>query len=227
MPQPQPVADSILTNLNAYRSQADANLDWIKQEMSPYFLNLNKQEVEALTLLTMSLDKLESLEKITLVDREERLMIAQLSTTGSIYRTIHDLPDIPLSYAEITTSFNPLPDSDVALEVLRCDFKLANKPGNTAESLSAALRAEIASHVKKDFPDFSDERIDGVISVFSASNLEYILISPPERVARVMRIYIATQINSGIHLNVEQTARLYADFSIDRILSHQPGTQCT
>ncbi len=56
----QPVADTILTNLSSYRSQADANLEWIKKEMSPYFLNLNKEEVEALTLLTMSLDKLEN-----------------------------------------------------------------------------------------------------------------------------------------------------------------------
>ena len=123
-----PVADSILTNLNNYRSQSDANLEWIQQEMSPYFLNLNKDEVDALTLLTISLDKLNTLEKVTLVDRKERLMIAQVSTTGSIYRTIQDLPDIPLRYAEITTSFNPLPNSELALEVLRCDFKLLDEP---------------------------------------------------------------------------------------------------
>lgn len=202
------VADSILTNLNAYRSQADINLDWIKKEMSPYFLNLNKDEEEALTLLTISLDKLESLEKMTLVDREERLMIAQISSSGSIYRTIHDLPDKPLSYAEITTSFNPLTDSENSLEVLRCDFKLSDESDATEAtpaSLPTSLRDEIVSNLKKDFPDFDDERFDGVISVFTTSNMEYVLTSPPERVARVMRIFIATQINSGIHLNVEPT----------------------
>ena len=202
------VADSILSNLNAYRSQADANLDWIKQEMSPYFLNLNKDEVEALTLLTISLDKLESLEKVTLVDREERLMIAQLSTAGSLYRTIQDVPDMPLSYAEITTSFNPLPDLDAALEVLRFDFKLAAESnpleGDQAQ-LPEAIRNEITAFVRQDFPDISDARIAGVLDVFCTSNMEYVLTSPPERVARVMRIYLATQINSGIHLNVEPT----------------------
>ena len=81
------VVNSIQQNLTEYRSQADVNLEWIQQEMSPYFLNLNKDEIDALTLLTMSLDKLGSLEKITLVDREEVLIIAQLSTTGSLYRT--------------------------------------------------------------------------------------------------------------------------------------------
>ncbi|MFT5259378.1 MAG: glutamate dehydrogenase [Saprospiraceae bacterium] len=203
----QPVAESILEKLTEYRTQADANLEWIKQEMSPYFLNLNKDEVEALTLLTMSLDKLESLEKVTLVDREERLMIAQLSTTGSIYRTVQDMPDKPLSYAEITTSFNPLPASELALEVLRSDFKPQNESDDesTPAGLPAATRDEITAYVKQDFPDFSDDRIDGVISVFCSSNMAYVLSSPPERVARVMRIYIATQLNSGIYLNVEPT----------------------
>jgi len=207
-PSSTSVADSILANLTEYRSQADTNLAWIKQEMSPYFLNLNKDEVEALTLLTLSLDKLAALEKITLVDREERLMIAQLSTTGSIYRTIQDLPDKALCYAEITTSFNPMTGSDQSLEVLRCDYKLLDELGDRGkgqESLPIAIRDEIVSYVKKDFPDFTEERIDGVISVFCKSNMDYVLTSPPLRVARVMRIYIATQINSGIYLNVEPT----------------------
>ncbi len=205
---PATVADSIFTNLTEYRSQADANLEWIKQEMSPYFLNLNKDEVEALTLLTMSLDKLESLEKMTLLDREERLMIAQLSTTGSIYRTVQDLPDKPLSYAEITTSYGPLPNSKIALEVLRCDYQSAVVTGKS-DAIQAALpdgiRDEIAAHLQSYFPDYDDERIGGVISVFSSSNLDYVLTSPPIRVARVMRIYIETQINSGIHLSLEPT----------------------
>jgi len=202
------VADSILSNLTDYRSQADANLAWIKQEMSPYFLNLNKDELAALTLLTMSLDKLEQLKKVTLVDREERLMIAQVSDSGSVYRTIHDLAAKPLQYAEITTSFNPLTDSDVSLEVIRCDYKTlpsADASETDQGSLPADVVNEIAAHVKKDFTDINQERLDDVMSVFSTSNLDYVLTSPPERVARVMRLYIATQINSGIHLGVEQT----------------------
>lgn len=202
------VADSILTNISEYRSQADANLDWIKQEMSPYFLNLNKDEVEALTLLTISLDKLPTLEKVTLVDRDECLIIAQISTTGSIYHTTQDLPDKPLQYAEITTSFNPLPNCENSLEVLRCDFKTENQLANAEINqapLPASVRDEIAAFVKKDFPDFSEERIDSIISVFSTSNMEYVLSSPPERVARVIRTYTSTQLNSGIYLNVEST----------------------
>jgi len=143
----QPVSDIILTNLSEYRSQADANLEWIKQEMSPYFLNLNKEEVDALTLLTISLDKLESLEKVTLVDRDCRLMIAQLSSKGSIYRTVHDLPAKAISYAEITTSFNPLPDSKVALEVIRCDFDKLDEVSDSKqeqEPLQSSIREELA-----------------------------------------------------------------------------------
>ncbi len=204
----QNVADTILSNISSYRSQADANLEWIKQEMSPYFLNLNKEEVKALTLLTMSLDKLESLEKVTLVDRESRLMIAQLSSLGSIYRTIDDLPPKPLSYAEITTSFNPLPDLDVALEVIRCDFKESDEENDSnerQEALANSTREEIAGHIKAEYPDFSQERIDGIIDVFTTSNLKYVLKSPVERVMRVIRIFIETHLNSGIFLKVEPT----------------------
>lgn len=202
------VAESILANLEAYRSQADTNLDWIKREMSPYFLNLNKDELEALTLLTISMDKLASLEKITLVDREERLIIAQLATDGSIYRTTNELSDKPLSYAEFTTSFNPMTGSEHNLEVLRCDFQLptdseATEAGQTM--LPTAIRDEIVDYLKNDFPDLSEERFHSVISVFADSNPEYVLTSPPERVARVVRIYIATQTNGGIHLKVEPT----------------------
>lgn len=203
----QSVADTILKNLSVYRSQADTNLDWIKQEMSPYFLNLNKEEVEALTLLTISLDKLESLEKVTLIDRESRLMIAQLSSKGSIYRTIDDLPVKSISYAEITTSFNPLPNNDVALEVIRCDFDELNETTDPEqqEPLDNNTRKELTAYIQKDYPDFNKERIDIIIDVIYSSNPQYVLKSPAERVARVIRIYIATQLNSGIYLNVEPT----------------------
>lgn len=209
MPQSNPaVADSILSNLNVYRTQAEANLEWITQEMSPYFLNLNREEVEALTLLTLSLDKLENLEKLTLVDRPERLMIAQVSTTGSIYRTVHDLPEKALSYAEITTSFNALPDTDKALEVLRCDFKLPTtevRDGDSEKILTSERRQEISTYVKRDFPEVDDKRIDDVIDVFITSNIDYVLTSPTERVARVVRIFLSTQMNGGVHLQVEPT----------------------
>lgn len=203
-----PVAESILANLTAYRAQADVNLEWIQKEMSPYFLNLNKDELEALTLLTLSMDKLESIEKIVLVDRAERLIIAQLSSEGSIYRTISELRDKPLSYAEFTQSFNPMIGSDQNLEVLRCDFQsLTDTPNSESISkqIPKALRDEILRHVRKDFPELSDERLQSVLSVFEDSNPDYVLTSPPVRVARVVRIFIETQTNGGIYINLETT----------------------
>ena len=43
------------------------------------------------------------------------------------------------------------------------------------------------------------------MAVFGSSNMDYVLTSPPVRVARVMSIYIETQNNSGIHLKLEPT----------------------
>ncbi len=202
------VADTIQSTLNDFQTQAEQNLAWIQSEMSPYFLNLNKEEVDALTLLTLSLHKMETLERITLLDRESRLMIAQLSSEGSVYRTLSELPEKPLQYAEITTSFNSLPGSDHAMETLRCDFQVTEDEGTTGKavvSVPDALRSEIFKHVKQGLPDIAEKRIHGAIDVFIDSYADYVLTSPPLRVARVVRLYLNTQRNGGIYLNVEDT----------------------
>ncbi len=217
------VSESISSHLVNYNAQAAANLNWIKQEMSPYFLNLNKGEMEALTLLTVCLDKLEALQKITLLNREERLMIAQLSSTGSIYRAIQELPEKPLSYAEITTSFNPLPQSKYALEVIRCDFKPSNNAQNEDYDggvVSKAVSQEISQHLKQALPDYDLTRFDRLLSTFSSSNLEYVQTSPPERVARVMQIYLATQQNGGIYLKVDPTE--YKEYRVSFGVTNPP-----
>ncbi|MEM7259460.1 MAG: amino acid dehydrogenase, partial [Pseudomonadota bacterium] len=201
------VSDSILAISNNTLSTTQNHIAWIEEEMSPYFLGLNQDEVDALSLLVLSLDKLENLQKVTLIDREERLMIAQLCSDGSIYDAIQDIPQHPLQYAEITTSFSPLPDSNNLLEVLRCDF--AAPTDSVQPPLNAPLPPGTAEEIKRcvmrDAADLAEDRIDSVIEVFTSSNVEYVLKSPAERVARVVRSYIETQNNGGIYLQVEGT----------------------
>ncbi len=224
MPQDnQPtVAQAISSTLTNYSATSESNLEWIQKEMSPYFLNLNKGETDALALLTVSLDKLATFQKLTLVNREERLMIAQISETGSIYHTIQELSDKPLSYAEITTSFNPLPNSEHALEVIRCDFKdLAETVSpDSVTPVSDALREEIKSHLIASLPDFDQSRFEGLLNCFNTSNQEYVLTSPPERVARVMEIFLATQQNGGISLKVEPTE--YKEYRVSFGVTNPP-----
>lgn len=208
MSSKQPVADAIQTTLVGYQSQAEKNLVWIQQQMSPYFLNLNRAEIDALALLTVSLDKMHRLEKITLLDRPEQLMIAQLSSEGSIHRTISELPEKPLQYAEITTSFGPLPGSTHPLETLRCDFQCTAESIQLEEAsavLPEDVRQEILEYVKRDSKLISQHRLEGVLDVFTSSCMDYVRTSHPERVARVIRLYLATQTNGGIYFNIEDT----------------------
>lgn len=208
MSSERPVADTIQAKLVDYQTQADKNLVWIQQQMSPYFLNLNRAEIDALALLTVSLDKLHRLERITLLDRPERLMIAQLSSEGSIHRTMGELPEKPLQYAEITTSFGPLPGSTYPLETLRCDFQCTAEPIQLEEAsavLPDNVRQEILEYVKRDSKLISQHRLEGVLDVFTSSCMDYVRTSHPERVARVIRLYLATQTNGGIYFNIEDT----------------------
>lgn len=217
------VAHTISSKLSNYSENANSNLVWIQQQMSPYFLSLNKGEIDALALLTISLDKLDTFQKLTLLNREERLMIAQVSITGSIYKTIKDLSDKPLSYAEITTSFSPLPNSEHALEVIRCDFKESLDVSSSAEitdSIPEALTAEIRNHLQAAVPDYDRNRFEGLLDCFNGSNHEYVITSPPERIARVMQIFLATQRHGGISLKVELTE--YKEYRVSFGVTNPP-----
>ncbi len=202
------VAKTISTKLTEYNQQVDNNLTWLKENMSPFFLNLNKMEPDALSMLTLSLDKLGQFERITLINRDSRLMMAQVSYTGSVYDALQDFPEKPLLYAEITTSFKPLPNSDSALEVIRCDFDTRENLTVDEQELQAidvTTRDEIAQLLKGRMPDFDMERFDDLLAIFASSNEEYVSMSPPERVARIMETYLLTQQGGGVSLQVEHT----------------------
>ncbi len=203
------VAETISTKLTEYNQQVDTNLNWLKDNMSPYFLNLNKMEPDALSVLTLSLDKLEQFERITLINRDSRLMLAQVSYTGSIYDALQDLPEKPLLYAEITTSFQPLPDSENDLEVIRCDFDTREGLAVNEKQLKTidqGLHNDIAKLLQERMPDFDMQRFDEVLAIFVSSDAEYVIISPPERIARIMETYILTQQGGGVSLQVEPTS---------------------
>ncbi len=219
---PSTVASDISSKLVHYSEQGDQNLNWLKSEMSPYFLSLNKEEMDALSLLTLSLDKLDTFERLSLINREERTMLAQISTTGSIYRALHDLPEKHLSYAEITTSFSPLPSSEHALEVLRCDFdegEIVIDP-DKAPKLPKKVSDDILKHLTKRLPDYDEARLVKLLSIFSASNEQYVLTSPAERVARVMELYISVQQGGGVSLSVDTTE--YKEYRVSFGVANPP-----
>ena len=96
------VADLLADKANAAHLKLDENIEWLKQQMSPYFLRLNQDESDALSLLATSLHKLEKYKRLTLVDRPNCLMLAQVDEKGSLYRTLHNLPLRKITYLELS-----------------------------------------------------------------------------------------------------------------------------
>lgn len=184
------------------------NISWLKNSMSPYFLRLNQDESDALSLLSLSLHNMEKFNRLTLVDRPECLMLAQVDEKGSLYHTLHDLPLRNISYLEITTSFDPMPGSDKYLEVMRCDFSpTAEVPGlhDLDVDIPELLTQQITEAMALLDSDFDLTLIPKLLDTLWRNDEEYVRVSPADRVARLLHLYHETESNGGIYLRRETT----------------------
>jgi len=202
------IAKQLLEKTSESQQQVANNIQWLQTEMSPYFLMLNQDETTALSLLTLNLHNMEESKRVTLVDRKERLMLAQVDVKGSLYHTLHDLPLRNISYLEITTSFSALPNSDKNLEVMRCDFNLDDEKSAKAAPLAeipASLSAEIIAEMQELDNDFDLSKVTGLLETLWNSNDNYVRVSPADRIARLLHLFDETETGGGISLRRETT----------------------
>lgn len=195
-------------SLNAKKS--DANLAWLKQEMHPLFFTLNQGEVEALSMLTSCLHHMDYHKRILLVDTTKLAMLAQIDTPGSLYRTLQQMPEKDISYAELTTSLSTLPSSEHHLEVLRFDYARKQEDEVIAllknTEVSESTYEAVVNELKNTFPDFLQEETDSLLKMLQVNNPEYVRVSPPARIARLLNLYTQTEINDGIYLDLEMVS---------------------
>lgn len=204
------VLDAVANRIKLDQQKLEQNLAWLQAEMHRYFFSFNKDDTEALTLLAVNLHRLADFQRLNLVSREERSMIAQLSTSGSLYRALRDLGEKNTSYAEITTSTAPLPGSDEKLEVLRFDYgqmedrQHALSGGNVPpEPITEKITKTMASQ----YPDFDLTAGAELLAMLWRNNEEYVRVSPPKRVVRILYLYWKTKTNDGVYLDVEPLKR--------------------
>ena len=167
----------------------DVNLAWLHAEMHRYFFSFNTDDAEALSLLAVNLHRMADFRRINLVDREERSMIAQLDEPGSLYRALGGLREKNISYAEITTSMASLPGISEKLEALRFDYQRKEEK-EIAQGGGVVVPSDIvdaiADHLPRLHPAFDQEAMGGILAMLWRNNEEYVRVSPPERVARVI-----------------------------------------
>ena len=202
------VTQNISKQINQDNKQAIENLNWLKQEMHPLFFSFNIGDVSALSLLSTSLHHLAQHKRVMLLDTSNRTIIAQIDTYGSLYKTLQDLPEQEISYAELTTSRSELPKTKNKLEVLRFDYnrKQDHEIKNELKTceLPAPLLADIAKVLQKNHPNYPLEEAQRHLEMLWCNNAEYIQVSPPNRIARVINLYAQTELNDGIHLDIQE-----------------------
>ncbi|HPY40418.1 MAG TPA: NAD-glutamate dehydrogenase, partial [Thiolinea sp.] len=205
----QQVIDQIQATVTESCSRMDSNLAWLQQAMHPLFFSFNRTEPDALAVLVESLYRIHRLPYIRLADRPERMLVAQNGIPNSIYNTLSSLPKRDnLSYSEINTSLTRLPNSDHFLEVLRFDYtsipdaEVASALAADDTSPAEDIRGNIEAGLRTYTPGFDMSQAEQLAKLLWINNPEYVKVSHPERIARVLDLYQKTQAHGGIHLEI-------------------------
>ncbi len=204
------VTQQISTMISLNTQKLDDNLEWLIKQMHPLFFTLNQAEVEALSILTSSLHHMDYHNRLLLVDRPKLAMLAQIDTPGSLYKTLQALPVRAISYAELTTSLAPLPNSKNHLEVLRFDY-VRKQESEVLEQLDTiiiptSVYDAVSKELDRSFPNFDRNETQYLLKLLMINNSEYIRVSPPSRIARLLNLYAETELNDGIYFDLEKIA---------------------
>ncbi len=192
------------------------NLTWLATAMHPFFFTFNQDEIEALAMLANGINRIDKLPYIRLADRPERLLLAQAGITNSLHSTLKHLPKRDnLLYAEINTSLKPLPDNHHSLEILRFDYTLQSDTDIAAaieagagEQLPQSIIEAVSAAAAHDYtPNFGRPQLEELLKLLWVNNQDYVRVSHPERLVRVMDLYRSTKANNGIHLDIQPLQR--------------------
>ncbi len=201
----------IQRHMSVHLQKAAENLDWLYANMHPYFFITMKEEIEAIVNLAGSLHLVPKQRKVSLSDEEKKLIVARLDVPGSLYDTLRTLQEREISYAEMTHSYEPIPGAESELEIQRFEFdrRRAEEILKTGEvRIPRGARKAVLDTMKQLYPDFEFQELDRVLKLLWLNNESYVRISPPERIARVLWIYLQGRRRDGLFLDVEETPQV-------------------
>jgi glutamate dehydrogenase len=132
--------------------------------------------------------------------------VARADMPGSIYDTLKDLRERDISYAEMSHSYRPVPGIGRDLEIMRFEFaRKTPEEINLAGKVNIPLRIRetVFKMMKKLYPKFDFGEFQDVLRLLWLNNPSYLLISLPERIARVMHLYQQGKRHQGLYLDAE------------------------
>lgn len=182
------------------------NLNWLKQNMHPYFFGTLQHEQDALATLAYGLTGMKDNRRMILADRDNTLILACLSQPGSLYETLQIAADKPISLAEFTDSKAALPGTDHYLEIHKYQFE-RKKHGEIDLSQRPRIPAEVKKRVtdalERYYPEFDHRQKERLLKILWLNNKDYILDSSPRRVAKLLWLYQQTVVHDGIFVDLE------------------------
>ncbi len=183
-----------------------ANRSWLRKEMNPYFFISMRDEPEALDILERQLNTLRHNRRLLLADRDKSLITALVNSPGSLYDTLKHIQEREISYAMITHSEGPLPFSEKTLEIQRFEFERKSNQDILAGKgveVPAAIRNRVRAALRLNFPDFDLRNFERLLQTLWLNNESYLRISPPLRVAQLLRLWQRSNQNGGLYLDLE------------------------
>jgi glutamate dehydrogenase len=200
------VMTRIENSIEETRGMLAENLAWLKSAMHPYFFLCNGEEVEEVAVLAADLHLLKRNHRFILADSDEKFVIAQLGLPGALTRALKALPDQAIVYAQMHTSYAPLPGCQHALEVVECDFAVSpsrevasDKDNEPPKQLIEEVRAEmVAQYGACDLGEIAKP-----LGQLWKSNKKYVRTSPAPRLARLLHLLGRCRNQGGVSLDVE------------------------
>ncbi len=219
--QAKALQQSIQAIVTSRLNDALENLAWLFANMPPYFFITMQNETEAIANLAIRLKDVARQRGITLVDQDNKLIVAHLDTPGSLYETVKGIEERQISYAELTHSYESVPGADKALEILRFEFERKTHKEIT-QSAGTAIRTDIKTPVlkvmKRLYPDYDLKTLDTSMCLLWCNDPDYAEISPPDRIARALWLYEQSTIYNGLYLDLELVQSVFCRCTEYRLL---------
>ncbi|BDV44583.1 amino acid dehydrogenase [Geotalea uraniireducens] len=188
------------------RAEQAENRRWLREQMNPYFFIAMKDEPAALAMLTRELGALRHNRRLLLADREKAIIMAMVNRPGTLYETLRRVQEREISYAMIAHSNDPIPGREEALEIQRFEFDRKSNEEILAGAgtiVPPEVCRRVAAALRRYYPDFDHKELERLLRILWQNNDNYVRVSPPRRVAQVLRLFQEANRRGGLYLDVE------------------------
>ncbi len=197
---------NVLRNIRESARGSREQLAWLHANMDPVFFRALREEPEAVGALCLRMRQLPGDRQLVLADREKLLLTARLSVPGSLFETLSAL-DRDISFCEVVHSRGPVPGTDADLEIQRFEFDRKKE----TEILSARdaqvpsrLSRPVAGAMKGSRPAVPKADRERLLGILWRNNPGFVRRSPPDRVARILRLLHEAMSGPGVRIDVQE-----------------------